>query len=95
MKCTGLQARVLLITKVARQLKSGCCESEKKEVYGQPAVEARARARDGSRSRWGALAEQGEAGSGLGRRPLPCQCGSGAIAPVWVSENFLVSGIGM
>ena len=34
---------------------------------------------------WGALAEQGEAGSGLGRRPLPCQRGSGAIAPVWVS----------
>jgi hypothetical protein len=32
-----------------------------------------------------ALAEQGEAGSGLGRRPLPCQCGSGAIAPVWGS----------
>jgi hypothetical protein len=40
---------------------------------------------DGCRSRWGALAEQGEAGSGLGRRPLPCQCGSGAITPVWVS----------
>jgi hypothetical protein len=45
----------------------------------------RARARDGCRSRWGALTEQGEAGSGLGRRPLPCQCGPGAIAPVWVS----------
>jgi hypothetical protein len=29
----------------------------------------------------GALAEQGEAGSGSGRRPLPCQCGSGAIWP--------------
>jgi hypothetical protein len=60
-------------------------KSEKKEVCGQPAVEARARARDGSRSsssRWGALAEQGGAGSGFGRRPLPCQCGPGAIAPV-------------
>jgi hypothetical protein len=31
------------------------------------------------------LIAQGEAGSGHGRRPLPCQCGSGAIAPVWVS----------
>jgi hypothetical protein len=31
------------------------------------------------------MAEQGEAGSGFGRRPLPCQCGSGAIAHVWVS----------
>ena len=30
--------------------------SEKKEVCGLPTVEARARARDGSRSRWGALA---------------------------------------
>jgi hypothetical protein len=50
-------------------------KSEKKEVCGQPAVEARARAHDGSRSidRWGAPAEQGEAdaGSGHGRRPLP------------------------
>jgi hypothetical protein len=35
----------------------------------------------------GALAEQGEAGSGRGRRPLPCQCGSGAIAHVWVSQT--------
>jgi hypothetical protein len=34
---------------------------------------ARARAYDGSWSRWGAPAEQGEAGSGHGRRPLPCQ----------------------
>jgi hypothetical protein len=70
-----------------RQRGTGLCvhKSEKKEVCGQPAVEARARARDGSRSRWGALAEQGEAGSGFGRCPLPCQCGSGAIAPVWVS----------
>jgi hypothetical protein len=33
-------------------------------------------------SRWSTVAEQGEAGSGLGRRPLPCQCGAGAIAPV-------------
>jgi hypothetical protein len=33
---------------------------------------ARARARDGSRSRWGALTEQGKAGSGHGRRlPWP------------------------
>jgi hypothetical protein len=64
---------------------TGVHKSEKKEVCGQPTVEARARTRDGSRSRWGALAEQGEAGSGFGRRPLPCQCGSGAIAPVWVS----------
>jgi hypothetical protein len=32
-----------------------------------------------------ALAAQGEAGSGLGRRPLPCQCRAGAIAPEWVS----------
>jgi hypothetical protein len=32
-------------------------KSEKKEVCGQPTVEARARARDGSLSRWGALAE--------------------------------------
>jgi hypothetical protein len=30
------------------------------------------------------VAEQG-AGSGPGRRPLPCQCGSVDIAPVWVS----------
>ena len=52
---------------------TGVHKSEKKEVCGQPTVEARARARDGSRSRWGALAEQGEAGSGFGRRPLPCQ----------------------
>jgi hypothetical protein len=29
---------------------------------------------------------QGEAGSGLGRCPLPCQCGSGAIAPVCVGK---------
>jgi hypothetical protein len=42
---------------------TGVHKSEKKEVCGQPAVEARARLRDGSRSRWGALAEQGEAGS--------------------------------
>jgi hypothetical protein len=33
-------------------------------VDSQPTVEARAWARDGSRSRWGALAEQGEAGIG-------------------------------
>jgi hypothetical protein len=33
------------------------------------------------------LAEQGEAGSGHGRRPLPCQCGSGTTAPVWVSST--------
>jgi hypothetical protein len=47
--------------------------SEKKEVCGQPTVEARARARDGSRSRWGALAEQGEAGSGFGASAAaPC-----------------------
>ena len=51
----------------------------------QPEAETKAWTRDGSRSRQGALAEQGEAGSGLGRRPLPCQCGAGAIAPVWVS----------
>jgi UDP-sugar transporter A1/2/3 len=43
---------------------TGVHKSEKKEVCGQPTVEARARTRDGSRSRWGALAEQGEAGSG-------------------------------
>jgi hypothetical protein len=49
----------------------GVHKREKKEVCGQPAVEARARARDGSRSRWGALAELGEAGSGFGRRLLP------------------------
>jgi hypothetical protein len=61
---------------------AGVHKSEKKEVCRQPTVEARARARDGSRSRWGALAEQGEAGSGLGRLPLPYQCGLGAIAPV-------------
>ena len=60
---------------------TGVHKSEKKEVCGQPTVEARARARDGSRSRWGALAEQGEAGLG----PLPCQCRAGAIAPAWVS----------
>jgi hypothetical protein len=34
------------------------------------------------RGRAMAVVEQGKAGSGLGRRPLPCQCGSGAIAPV-------------
>jgi hypothetical protein len=50
---------------------TGVHKSEKKEVRGQPTVEVRARARDGSRSRWGALAEQGEVGSG-------------AIAPVRV-----------
>jgi hypothetical protein len=44
--------RILLVIKIAKGV-------EKKEVCGQPAVEARARARDGSRSRWGALAEQG------------------------------------
>jgi hypothetical protein len=44
---------------------TGVHKSEKKEVRGQPAVEARARAH-------------------LGRRPLPCQCGPGAIVPVWV-----------
>jgi hypothetical protein len=38
---------------------------------GGATVEARAWARDGSRSRWGALAEQGEAGSGHGRAPCP------------------------
>jgi hypothetical protein len=59
---------------------TGVHKSEKKEVCGQPTVEARAQARDGSRRRWGALAEQGEAGSGHGRRPLPCQCGPGAVA---------------
>jgi hypothetical protein len=54
---------------------------EKKGVYGQPTVEARARARDGGSRRhggWGALAEQGEAGSGHGRRPPPWQFGPGA-----------------
>jgi hypothetical protein len=56
-------------------------QSEKKEVCGQPTVEARARARDGCRSRWGALAEQGEAGSGLGRRPLPCLVRIGRYCP--------------
>jgi hypothetical protein len=66
---------------------TGVHKSEKKEVCGQPTATARARARDGSRSRWGALAEQGEAGSGFGRRPLPCQCGPGDIAPVWVSST--------
>ena len=49
---------------------TGVHKSEKKEVCGQPTAEARARARDGSRSRRGAPAEQGEAGSGHGRRPL-------------------------
>jgi hypothetical protein len=38
-----------------------------------------------------ALAEQGEAGSGLERRPLPCQYGQGAIAPVWVSQTGLLN----
>jgi hypothetical protein len=53
---------------------TGVHKIEKKEVCRQPIAEARARARDGgSRSRWGALAGQGEAGSGHGRRPLPCQ----------------------
>jgi hypothetical protein len=61
-------------------------KGEKKEVCGRPVVEARARARDGSRSRWGAPAEQGEAGSGHGRHPLPWQCGSGATAlALWAS----------
>ena len=71
---------------------TGVHKSEKKEVCGQPTVEARARARDGCRSRWGALAEQGEAGSGLGRRPLPCQCGPGDIAPVCVELNSKQAG---
>jgi hypothetical protein len=57
---------------------TGVHKSEKKEVCGQPAVEARARVRDGSRSR-GAPAEQGEAGSGHGRHPLLC-----IVAPVKV-----------
>jgi hypothetical protein len=39
-------------------------------VAGQPTVEARARARDGSRSRRGALAEQVEA-----ERPRPLRLG--------------------
>jgi hypothetical protein len=38
----------------------------KKEVCGQPAVEARPRARDGSRSRRGALAERAAAGGAPG-----------------------------
>jgi hypothetical protein len=56
---------------------TGVHKSEKKEVCGQPTVGARARARDGSRSRLGALAEQGEAGSGHGHRPpaLPVRTG--------------------
>jgi hypothetical protein len=54
-------------------------EKKKKKVCGQPTADSRARARDGSMSRRGALAEQGEAGSG--RRPLPVRI-AGAIAPV-------------
>jgi hypothetical protein len=55
-------------------------QSEKKEVCGKPAAEIRERVRNGGWNRLGGLAEQSEAGSGFGRRPLPCQCGSGAIA---------------
>jgi hypothetical protein len=49
---------------------TGWQKSKKKEVCGQPTVETRVRTHDGSESREGALAEQDEAGSGLGRRPL-------------------------
>jgi hypothetical protein len=67
---------------------------EKKDVSGQPAVEARAWAHDGSRSTWGELAEQGEAASGHGRRLLSCQpasgCGSGAIPDVRSGRPKLV-----
>jgi hypothetical protein len=42
---------------------TGVHKSEKKEVCGQPAAEARARARDGSTGSRRAQAEQGEAGS--------------------------------
>jgi hypothetical protein len=51
---------------------TGVHKSEKKEVCGQPTVEARARARDGSRSRWGALAEQGEALRAAASAAAPC-----------------------
>jgi hypothetical protein len=52
-----------------------------------PGLDAKCAMADGS---WGGhrvhwRAEQGEAGSGLGRRPLPCQCGAGTIAPAWVN----------
>jgi hypothetical protein len=40
MKCTGLQARVLLITKVARQLKSGCCAFEPPSPSNTPKHDA-------------------------------------------------------
>jgi hypothetical protein len=82
--CSSLRARMAGVD--IRGFFWAAKAKRKKEVCGQPTVGARARARDGSsRSRWGALAEQGEAGSGFGSRPLPCQCGSGVIAPVWVS----------
>jgi hypothetical protein len=45
------------------------------------ATQTPTRAVYGSWSRWGELAEQGEAGSGLGRRALPCQRRPGA--PAW------------
>jgi hypothetical protein len=59
---------------------TGVHKSEKKGVCGQPAVEARVRAHDGSRGmvdgRWGALAEQGGAGSGFPPPPaLPARTG--------------------
>jgi hypothetical protein len=44
----------------------------------------------GSRSGRGAPAEQGEAGGSPGRRPLPCQCGPGAIAPAGKSNRSRV-----
>jgi hypothetical protein len=54
---------------------TGVHKSEKKEVRGEPAVQARARARDGSRSRWGALALAERAAASA----------PGYIAAVWKS----------
>jgi hypothetical protein len=41
---------------------TGVHKSEKKGVCGQPVVEARARARGGSRSRWGSTGKAGRSG---------------------------------
>jgi hypothetical protein len=68
---------------------------KEKEVSGQPTAEARAQARDVSRSRWGALAEQGEAAAG-NRTPVRdalnlIRCKVFSDAPLHASSRLTVS----